>query len=107
MWTMDYESAANYWIEKDKKSVEMETEALLLRIEAFLSSHNTCAFATASADMVRCTPIEYNYLDGCFYLFSEGGLKFRALKENKRVGLAIFDNYEGFGKVRGLQVEGE
>ena len=107
MWMMDYDTAANYWIEKDGRSVAMEPEALFARIEAFLSSHNTCALATASSDMVRCTPIEYNYLDGCFYLFSEGGLKFRALKENKCVGLAIFDNYEGFGKVRGLQVEGE
>ena len=107
MWAMNYDSAANYWVEKDKESVAMKPEALFSRIEAFLSSHNTCALATASEDMVRCTPIEYNYLDGCFYLFSEGGLKFWALKENKRVGLAIFDSYEGFGKVRGLQVEGE
>ena len=107
MWTMDYDSAANYWVKKDKESVVMEPEALFSCIEAFLSEHNTCALATASSDMVRCTPIEYNYLDGCFYLFSEGGLKFRALKENKHVGLAIFDNYEGFGKVKGIQVEGE
>ena len=62
MWAMDYDSAANYWVEKDRESVAMGPEALFSRIEAFLAIHNTCALATASEDMVRCTPIEYNYL---------------------------------------------
>ncbi len=106
MREMDYDAAASYWTEKAKNSVSMEPEALKERIDSFIKGHNTCAFATASADMVRCTPIEYNYLDGIFYLFSEGGLKFKALKENKRVGIAIYEPYGGFGNLKSLQVEG-
>ena len=106
MWEMDYDTAASYWTEKAKDSVSMEPEALKERIDSFIKGHNTCALATASADMVRCTPIEYNYLDGIFYLFSEGGLKFKALKENRRVGMAIYEPYGGFGNLKSLQVEG-
>jgi len=61
----DYDSAASHLIERDKDSVHMETADLKEKIESFIGAHNTCALATASADMVRNTPIEYNY-DGCF-----------------------------------------
>lgn len=106
MWEMDYESAANHWLEKDKESVHMDAAALKERIENFVAEHNTCALATASADMVRNTPIEYNFVDGDFYFFSEGGLKFKGLKENKNVGLAIYEPYGGFANLKSLQVEG-
>lgn len=59
---MDYQKAANYWIEKDKNSKHMEREALLSHIEDFLKEHNTCALATGFGDFVRCTPIEYHYI---------------------------------------------
>lgn len=103
---MDYQKAANYWIEKDKNSKHMEREALLSHIEDFLKEHNTCALATGFGDFVRCTPIEYHYIQGAFYIFSEGGQKFLALSKNKNVSLAVFDHYEGFGKLGGLQVMG-
>ncbi|SDB67981.1 pyridoxamine 5'-phosphate oxidase family protein [Butyrivibrio sp. INlla16] len=106
MWEMDYESAANHWLLKDKESVHMEKAALEEKIVSFIKGHNTCALATASSEMVRNTPIEYNYVDGDFYFFSEGGLKFKGLKENKNVGLAIFESYGGFGQLKSLQVEG-
>ena len=106
MWEMDYESAANHWIGKDKESVHMEEAPLKERIENFIVGHNTCALATASADMVRNTPIEYNYVDGDFYFFSEGGLKFKGLKENKNVGIASYEPYGGFANLKSLQVEG-
>ncbi|MBE5906336.1 MAG: pyridoxamine 5'-phosphate oxidase family protein [Lachnospiraceae bacterium] len=85
----------------------MEPEALKERIEQFIKGHNTCALAVASGTFVRCTPIEYNYVDKCFYLFSEGGLKFKALKDNKQVSLAIYEPYGGFGELKSLQVQGE
>ena len=107
MYQLDYDKAASHWIERDKDSVHMEPAALKEKIEAFLGSHNTCALATASPDMVRNTPIEYNYVEGCFYFFSEGGLKFKGLKENKNVGIAIFEPYGGFGQLKSLQVQGE
>ena len=106
MWEMDYEASAQYWTDKEKDAVSMDSEDLQKRIDDFIGEHNTCALATASSDMVRCTPIEYNYLDGVFYLFSEGGLKFKALKDNKWVGLAIYEPYGGFNNLKSLQVEG-
>ena len=106
MYQPNYDLAASYWIERDRDSVHMETAALKEKIETFIGAHNTCALATASADMVRNTPIEYNYVNGCFYFFSEGGLKFKGLKDNKNVGIAIFEPYGGFGQLKSLQVQG-
>jgi len=103
---MDYKAAADYWIEKDKRSVKMSREELFSEIESFLKKHKVCALATGAGDFVRCTPIEYNYIDGCFYLFSEGGLKFRALEENMHVCLAIYAENADFGNLEGLQVTG-
>ena len=107
MWKMDYDSAARYWDEKATTAPLMITGELKERIDKFIADHNTCALAVASSDMVRCTPIEYNYLDGVFYLFSEGGRKFRALKENKLIGMAIYEPYGGFGNLKSLQIEGK
>jgi uncharacterized protein YhbP (UPF0306 family) len=84
----------------------MDSDALQQKITDFINKHNTCALAVANGDFVRCTPIEYNYMDGSFYLLSEGGLKFKALKDNKNVCLAIYEEYKGFGKLNGLQVTG-
>lgn len=107
MYQLDYDVAASHWIECDRDSVHMEPVALKEKIESFIGAHNTCALATASADMVRNTPIEYNFVKGFFYFFSEGGLKFKGLKENKNVGIAIFEPYGGFGQLKSLQVQGE
>ncbi len=106
MYSMDYEAAASHWTEKDKASVRMEAASLQEKIETFIQGRNTCALATVSADMLRNTPIEYNYVDNAFYFFSEGGLKFHCLKDNKNVGLAIFEPYGGFGQLKSLQVQG-
>jgi nitroimidazol reductase NimA-like FMN-containing flavoprotein (pyridoxamine 5'-phosphate oxidase superfamily) len=103
---MNYEKAATYWVEKDKESIKMDSDALQKKIIDYIEKHNTCALAVAAGDFVRCTPIEYNYVDDSFYLFSEGGLKFKALKYNKNVCLAIYEEYKGFGKLNGLQVTG-
>lgn len=104
---MDYDAAAEYWMEKDKDSVKMPEKELLSVMEKFIEAHNTCALATGAGDFVRCTPIEFNYVGGAFYLLSEGGLKFRALRDNKNVCLAIFEPYSGFGNLKGMQVSGK
>ncbi|MBQ7077486.1 MAG: pyridoxamine 5'-phosphate oxidase family protein [Lachnospiraceae bacterium] len=106
MYQPDYDAAASHWVKRDSESVHMESAALKEKIEEFIGAHNTCALATALSDFVRNTPIEYNYLEGCFYFFSEGGLKFKGLKENKNVGVAIFESYGGFGQLKSLQVQG-
>jgi nitroimidazol reductase NimA-like FMN-containing flavoprotein (pyridoxamine 5'-phosphate oxidase superfamily) len=103
---MDYKKAASYWMEKDAKAVRMERNALLIQIDKFIMAHNTCSLATGYGDFVRCTPIEYNYKDGRFWLLSEGGLKFRGLEYNKNVCLAIYDNYSRFSQLEGMQISG-
>lgn len=103
---MDYDQAANYWEKKDADSSKMDRKDLLDEMEEFIQRHNTCALATGCNSFVRCTPIEYIYKDKLFWILSEGGLKFYALKNNKNVCVAIFDPYEGFGKLAGMQVTG-
>lgn len=101
-----YEQAANYWKEKDAQSTKIPQEALKQAVESYIRENNTCALATAAGDFVRCTPVEYVYHKNAFWIFSEGGEKFYALEKNKNVCLSIFDKYEGFGKLKGMQVTG-
>lgn len=103
---MNYDEASEYWTSReqnDKKHPEAEKSLL-----NFITAHHICALATGSGDFVRCTPIEYNWVDQAFWLFSEGGLKFRALKDNKNVCLAIYDEVKGsgFGQLHSVQISG-
>lgn len=99
-------AAERYWDEKDAGSVKLDRAKLQAMIEDFIQQNNTCALATGAGDYVRCTPIEYSYHDGCFWMFSEGGKKFIGLAKNSNVCLAIYDKYQGFGKLHGMQVMG-
>lgn len=103
---MDYKKASYYWIDKDTKADQMDHDKLLLHMEKFINAHNTCALATGCGDFVRCTPIEYNYKDRKFWMFSEGGLKFYGLEGNKNVCLAIYDSYTGLSQLGGMQISG-
>ena len=103
---MNYEEAASFWTEKDKTAVKMPEAELHGAVESFIKARNTCALAVADGDFVRCTPLTYKYRAGKFIIFSEGGLKFRALKENKHAALAIYDEYKGPGSAKSLQVAG-
>lgn len=102
-----FQEAANYWEKKDTDSVKADPVKLQAMMEDYIQSNNTCALATGAGNYVRCTPIEYSYHDGCFWMFSEGGKKFIGLGENPNVCLAIYDKYEGFGKLHGIQVMGK
>lgn len=103
---MNYEEAAAFWTEKDKTAVKMPEAELRNAIEDFIKARNTCALAVADGDFVRCTPLTYKYRNGKFVIFSEGGLKFRALRKNKHAALAIYDEYKGPGSAKSLQVTG-
>lgn len=103
---MNYENAQNYWKKKAETSTQMDSETLKKRIAEYVGDGGTCALATGANDFVRNTPIEYSYHDGYFWMFSEGGEKFIGLAKNPNVCIAIFDKYEGFGKLKGLQVMG-
>ena len=76
----EYQAAARYWEEKDADSVKLEPGKLRSMVEEYIQSNNTCALATGTGDYVRCTPIEYSWHDGCFWMFSEGGKKFIGLE---------------------------
>ena len=104
---MDYEAAAAFWLEKDAKAVKMPPDELRAEIDAFLKGESVCTLAVADGDFIRCTPLTYAYRAGKFYLFSEGGLKFRALAKNKNVALEIHAEYHGPGSAKSVQVTGE
>lgn len=103
---MDYKEAASFWKKKDALAAVLDRAALLDEIEKFIMAHNTCALATGCNDFIRCTPIEYNYINGGFWLLSEGGMKFYALERNKNVCIAIYDSYTGIRRLGGLQITG-
>lgn len=54
-------------------------------------THHICALAAGAGDFIRCTPIEYNWVNQAFWLFSEGGLKFRAINSAKAELINIGD----------------
>ena len=102
----EFEQAANYWMAKEDDAVRMPENELRKEVNEFLSAHDTCALACGTGTFVRCTPLEYAFREGAFWIFSEGGLKFFALERNENVSLAVYEPYGGFGKLRSVQVTG-
>ncbi len=105
MTTEEYKEAANYW--KAKECREMPMEQLRPIVEEYLSTSSVCALATGTGDHVRCTPLEYSYHDGKFWIFTEGGEKFIGLEKNENVSLAVFDKNPSFGELKSVQVMGK
>ena len=101
----EYVEASEYW--RKKEQVKMPEEALKQMVEEYLNENNTCALATGTGDYVRCTPIEYSYHDGKFWMFSEGGEKIIGLEKNPNVCLAIYEKYNDFGSLKSIQVMGK
>ncbi len=100
----DYVRAIEYW--KNKKTTAMPKDELLKKANEYIEKNNTCALATGTGDFIRCTPVEYSYHDGKFWIFTEGGEKFIGLEKNKNVSLAIYDKYDGFGNLHSIQITG-
>ena len=105
MTTEEYKEAANYW--KAKECREMPMEQLKPIVEEYLNTSSVCALATGTGDYVRCTPLEYSYHDGKFWIFTEGGEKFIGLEKNENVSLAVFDKNPSFGELKSVQVMGK
>lgn len=84
----------------------MPPEDIRKDLEQYLGSHRLCVLATACRSFTRATVLEYTWRDGVFWIFSEGGRKFRALAENPLVGLTVFDPDFRPGKVRSVQCGG-
>ena len=104
MTTEEYKKAADFW--KAKECKEMPIEQLKPIVEDFLRNSAVCALATGTGDYVRCTPLEYSYHDGQFWIFTEGGEKFIGLEKNKNVSLAVFEKNPDFGELKSVQVMG-
>ena len=96
----------NYWKEQQKTAVHMDRDQVLAAVETFIRTHDTCGFATGSGDFIRCTPMEYIYMDGCFYFYSEGGEKFIGLETNPNVSLCIYEYHGDPKDSHGLQCQG-
>ena len=101
-----YVQAESFWTRKDETEKKLDADALYSWIDEFLSSHKVLALATAAKDFIRCTPLEYSWYAGALWIFTEGGLKFKALKENKHIAAAVFETSASFGGLRSLQIEG-
>ena len=89
-----------------KNTLSMPQDKLKKEVEEFLLSHNTCTLCTGHDNEVRATPIEYMYLDKALYFFTEGGEKCAHILVNPNVSVAVYDSYEGFQKLGGLQITG-
>ena len=50
---------------------EMDPDELTNIIDEYIKAHTTLALATAGKGNVRCTPLEYNYKDGVFYIVTD------------------------------------
>lgn len=100
----EYRNAAEFW--KNKECKEMPTDLLNPAVEEFLCNSSVCALATGTDDYVRCTPLEYSYHDGKFWIFTEGGEKFIGLEHNKNVSLAVFDKNPKFSELKSVQTMG-
>ena len=85
----------------------MPSDELSREVDAFINRHTTMALSTGGGNRIRCTPLEYLYLNGIFYIISEGGLKFSNILDNSNVSAAIFDEYTGnMQPLAGLQMYG-
>lgn len=91
----------------NRQSLKLGKKELMDHINEFIMQHNTCALATGTGEFVRCTPIEYMYINGAFYFISEGGFKFRGILQNPNVSISIFNNYIDMQSLASLQVSGQ
>lgn len=106
MTDFPYEQAQTFWTRKDETENKMEADDIYSWLDSFLSAHKVLALATGGDTYIRCTPLEYTWHEGALWIFTEGGLKFKALKENKKVAAAVFETNASFGGLKSLQIEG-
>ena len=102
----EYMKAAEFWNNRDKAGKKTDNAAVLEAAEKIFTANKNCALATGCGDFVRCTPVDHTYHDGAFWIFTEGGQKFRALADNKNVSLAMYDRSGTFGNLQSVQVMG-
>lgn len=106
MTDSQFTQAQSFWTRKDETENKLDPAALYDWISSFLSAQKVLTLATGTGNYVRCTPLEYTWHDGALWIFTEGGLKFKGLKENKNVAAAVFETNASFGELKSLQIEG-
>lgn len=101
-----YKAAMEFKKKKESTNKQMPMQELKIRIEEFMSQHNTCTLATGDHDTIRATPIEFIYMDMNFYFLSEGGEKFEHILKNNNVAISIYNEYTTMKDLNSLQVKG-
>ena len=73
----------------------------------YLSKKHPCSLATCGKDCVPRTSVVDYVNDGLIiYIFSEGGGKFKNIKENNKVSIGIGTSTQTIRSVRGVNIEG-
>ena len=91
----------------EKHNKKLDEYELQKAIDDYISSKNTCTLTSGVCEFIRSTPIEYSYVNRCFYFFTEGGLKFKGILQNPNVSICIYDDYSGMVNLKGLQITGK
>jgi len=93
-----------------KMNIEMKPlskEELEKEVIDYLSKTQACCLATCGKDGVpRISVVDYINEGLTIYIFSEGGKKFKNLKENNRVAIGIGTSSKTFRSVRGINIWG-
>jgi nitroimidazol reductase NimA-like FMN-containing flavoprotein (pyridoxamine 5'-phosphate oxidase superfamily) len=82
-------------------------EELEKEIIDYLSKKHPCCLATCGKDGVPRTSVVDYINDGLIiYIFSEGGKKFKNIKDNPKVSIGIGTSTQTIKSVRGVNIEG-
>ena len=100
------ERAADFWTDKDRAENKADADYIFSRIETFARSCKNGVLGTGHGNEIRCTPVDYTFHDGAFWIFSEGGRKFTHLHHNPNVSFAVYDTSGTFANLHSIQVFG-
>jgi len=85
----------------------LSKEELEKEIIDYLKKKHPCSLATCGKDGVpRISVVDYVNEGLTIYIFSEGGDKFKNLKENNKVAIGIGTSAQTVGSVRGVNIWG-
>ena len=102
----ELERVSGFWLNKDRTGSKADADYIYSRIGSFARSCKNGVLGTGHGNAVRCTPVDYTFHDGAFWIFSEGGQKFTHLFYNPNVSFAIYDTSGTFTNLHSLQVFG-
>lgn len=89
---------------KKKPREPMPRDMLEQHIAEFIKSHNACVLATASDNIPRATPLEYEAEGTTLYINADPGKKIENIKANPQISVAIHDPLHGWLTVKGIQI---